>query len=124
MTSGHYKDAWVRAAFEDLKAGDARSMPSFTAVLAHRHRRRVDLRSSPVFWIVAAGFAITATRIASRISPSHKPVLTVTHEVAALVAWQPPTDALLPSPTTLIGPRPPLGRSMLTFTFLLRGPIR
>jgi hypothetical protein len=124
MTSRDHDDALVRAAFRDLKADDARSLPSFAAMFAHRERRRVDLRSSPTVWLAAAGFAIAAVLVGSRAVTSHKPVLIVPHDVAALVAWRPATDVLLPSPTTLIGPRPPLHRSILDFPSLTQGPIR
>lgn len=122
MTSRDHDDAVVRAALQDLKSDDARSVPSFAAMLADRRPRRIHLRSSPLFWLAAAGLAIAAALVGYR-EVSRERVLIVPQDVAALVAWRPVTEGLMPSPTMLIGPRPPLGKSILDFASLTRGPV-
>ena len=113
MTRVDGADALVRSAFEDLKADDARSLPSFAAVLAPRPSRHIQRRSSPMFWLAATGVAIAATLLGYRATAPRDHTLIVARDVSALVAWRPATDVLMPSPAMLIGPRPSLGRSIL-----------
>lgn len=122
MTSPDNDDELVRTAFQDLMPDDARSRPSFAALLMPRQPRRVHLRSSPLLWL-AAGFTIAATVVGYRMTASRDHLLIVPQDVAALVTWRPVTETLMPSPTTLIGPRPPFSSSILDFTSITRGPI-
>jgi hypothetical protein len=116
-------DVHVRAAFDALKADDARVGPSFRAVVERPTPKRARSRTSLAFRLVAAGIVIAATAATyAKVSATHQR-FTVPSEVVALGAWRPATDVLLPRTASAFGAGPVLGRSILNFD-TLTGAIR
>ncbi len=123
MTSLDREDALVRAALQDVKMDDARTLSPFDTVLTRASPSRARLHSSPVLRLAAAGVVIAAASVtyqavAARENPFNVPV-----EAAALAAWRPATDVLMPAPTTLFGAGVTLGGSILNFSSPARGQI-
>ena len=123
MISFDREDALVRAALQDLKRDDARTLPPFDTVLTRACPRRARLRSSPVLRLAAAGVVIAAASVTYQSVQPRDITFTVPPEAAALAAWRPATDVLMPAPATLFGADVTLGGSILNFSSPARGQI-
>ena len=123
MTSFDREDALVRAAFQDMKREDARALSPFDTVLTRADPRRARLHSSPVLRLAAAGVVIAAASVTYQAVAARENPFIVPPDVAALAAWRPATDVLMPVPTTLFGADVLLGGSMLDFNSPTRGPL-
>ena len=115
MTSFDREDALVRAAFQDMKREDARALSPFDTVLTRANSRRDRLHLSPVLRLAAAGVVIAAASVTYQAVAAHENPFIVPPDVAALAAWHPVTDVLMPAPTTLFGADVTLGASILNF---------
>lgn len=123
MISFDREDALVRAALQDLKRDDARTSPPFDTVLTRAYPRRARLHSSPVLRLAAAGVVIAAASVTYQAVQPRDIPFHVPPEAAALAAWRPATDVLMPAPATLVGADVTLGGSILNFSSPARGQI-
>lgn len=123
MTSFDREDALVRAVFQDLKRDDARALSPFDTVLTRADPRRARLHSSPVLRLAAAGVVIAAASVTYQAVAARENPFNVPPEAAALAAWRPATDVLMPAPPTLFGAGVTLGGSILNFSLPARGRI-
>lgn len=115
------QDEIVRAAFEHLRASDVREQPSFAATLAGRASQRLRFRYS-VTRVMAAAAIVIAIAATYRELSLRRERLTVSDEISALIAWQPASDDLLPSPASLMGRGELLSRSTIEFNLPTRVP--
>ena len=108
----------LRAALEELRAGDEGETPAFDAILRLRASRRSLERRQLRRLALAAGLAVAAglmvaTGIGYRAVIARGDRLTVPREVVSLSAWRPASDVLLETPVRDLLKAPQLGASLI-----------
>lgn len=100
-------DDRLRALYGAMREADHARTPSVDAVLA---RPRRIMRPLPVRRLTIAAAGIAAAAALWIVEPSSREA----PSISAISSWLPPTDALLPAPSsTALGGIPPLSSSIL-----------